>query len=68
MARYRVELSQTIIENAIVYVEANNQQEAEDLALGGMVGAGVGAPCTVRLQRLIRGFWKASSPRLLLPL
>jgi hypothetical protein len=47
MARFRVELAQTIIETAIVYIEANNQQEAEELALGGMVGAGVGAPCTV---------------------
>jgi hypothetical protein len=33
MARYRVELSQTVIENAIVFVEATDAQAAEDLAL-----------------------------------
>jgi hypothetical protein len=47
MTRFRVELTQSVVETAVVYVEANNQQEAEELALGGMVGAGVGAPCTV---------------------
>jgi hypothetical protein len=41
MARYRVELSQTVIENAIVYIEANNQQEAEELALSGVMAAGL---------------------------
>jgi hypothetical protein len=34
-------LSQTAIENAIVYIEANNQQEAEDLALSGVMAAGL---------------------------
>jgi hypothetical protein len=41
MARFRVELSQTVIENAIVYIEANNQQEAEELALSGVMAAGL---------------------------
>jgi hypothetical protein len=33
MARFRVELTQTVIENAIVFVEATDAQAAEDLAL-----------------------------------
>ena len=33
MATYRVELVQTIIETAVVFVEANNEQQAEELAL-----------------------------------
>jgi hypothetical protein len=33
MARYRVELAQTVIERASVWIEATNKQEAEALAL-----------------------------------
>jgi hypothetical protein len=33
MGRFKVELSQTVIENAIVFVEATDAQAAEDLAL-----------------------------------
>ena len=33
MARYRVELVQSIVETAIVFVEATNEQQAEELAL-----------------------------------
>jgi len=33
MPRYRVELAQTVIERATVWIEASNEQEAEDLAL-----------------------------------
>jgi hypothetical protein len=41
MARYRVELSQTVIENAIVFVEATDAQAAEELALSGVMAAGL---------------------------
>jgi hypothetical protein len=33
MVRFRVELAQTVIERAIVWLEANNADEAEKLAL-----------------------------------
>ena len=33
MARYRVELAQTVIERATVWIEATNEQEAEEAAL-----------------------------------
>ena len=33
MARYRVELSQSVVETAVLWIEANDQQEAKDLAL-----------------------------------
>jgi hypothetical protein len=33
MATYRVELSQTVVETAVLWIEANDQQEAKDLAL-----------------------------------
>jgi hypothetical protein len=33
MATYRVELVQSIVETAIVFVEATNEQQAEELAL-----------------------------------
>jgi hypothetical protein len=33
MTRYRVELAQTVIERATVWIEANSQDEAEALAL-----------------------------------
>ena len=33
MATYRVLLAQTIVERATVWIEANNKQEAEHLAL-----------------------------------
>jgi hypothetical protein len=32
MLRYRVEQVQSVIETAVVWIEANNPQEAEDLA------------------------------------
>jgi hypothetical protein len=41
MARFRVELAQTVVETATVYIEANNQQEAEELALSGVMAAGL---------------------------
>jgi hypothetical protein len=41
MARFKVELVQSVVETAVVYVEANNQKEAEELALGGVVAASV---------------------------
>jgi len=39
MARFRVELVQSIIETAVIWIEANNEQEAADLALE---AAGIG--------------------------
>jgi hypothetical protein len=33
MATYRIELAQTVIERATVWIEANSQDEAEALAL-----------------------------------
>ena len=42
MARYRVELVQTVVETAVVWIEANNEQQAEELALA-QVTTGVGA-------------------------
>ena len=30
--RFRVELVQTVVETTVVWIEANNPQEAEDLA------------------------------------
>jgi hypothetical protein len=33
MARYRVELVQTVVETAVIWIEANNEQQAEELAL-----------------------------------
>jgi len=33
MARYRVELVQTVLERAVCWLEANNEQQAEELAL-----------------------------------
>jgi hypothetical protein len=34
MARYRVELVQTIVETAVVWIEANNEREAEERSAG----------------------------------
>jgi hypothetical protein len=42
MARFRVELIQTVVETAVVWLEANNESEAEELALQ-QVTTGVGA-------------------------
>ena len=42
MARFRVELIQTVVETAVVWIEANNEQQAEDLALQ-QVTTGAGA-------------------------
>jgi hypothetical protein len=42
MARYRVELVQSVVETAVVWIEANNETEAEELALQ-QVTTGVGA-------------------------
>ena len=42
MARYRVELVQTVVETAVVWIEANNERQAEDLALA-QVTTGAGA-------------------------
>ena len=42
MARYRVELVQTVVETAVVWIEANNEQQAEELALA-QVTTGAGA-------------------------
>jgi hypothetical protein len=42
MAKFRVELVQSVIETAIVYVEANNTEQAEELALN-QVTTGSGA-------------------------
>ena len=42
MARFRVELVQTVVEIAVVWIEANNEQQAEELALA-QVTTGVGA-------------------------
>jgi hypothetical protein len=42
MARFRVELVQSVIETAVVWIEANNETEAEELALQ-QVTTGVGA-------------------------
>jgi hypothetical protein len=39
MARFRVELAQTVVETAIVFVEATDARAAEDLALE-IAGAG----------------------------
>jgi hypothetical protein len=33
MARFRVELVQTVVETAVVWIEANNEAEAEEAAL-----------------------------------
>jgi hypothetical protein len=33
MTRYRVELAQTVIERAVVWIEATNKQQAEEAAL-----------------------------------
>ena len=33
MARFRVELVQTVVETAVVWIEANNEQQAEESAL-----------------------------------
>ena len=33
MARYRVELVQSVVETAVCWIEANNEQQAEELAL-----------------------------------
>jgi hypothetical protein len=41
MAQYRVELVQSVVETAAVYVEANSEQEAEELALNGVTAAGL---------------------------
>ena len=42
MARFRVELVQTVVETAVLIVEATNEQQAEDLALA-QVTTGAGA-------------------------
>jgi len=42
MARFRVELVQTVVETAVVFVETTNEQQAEDLALA-QVTTGSGA-------------------------
>jgi len=42
MARFRVELVQSVVETAVVWIEANNEQEAEELALQ-QVTTGAGA-------------------------
>lgn len=54
MARFRVELVQTIVETAVVFVEVTNEQQAEELALesvqyGELVESGCEAP-PVRLD------------------
>jgi hypothetical protein len=41
MARFRVELVQTVVETAVCWIEANNETEAEELALAQVTtGAG----------------------------
>jgi hypothetical protein len=42
MARFRVELIQSIVETAVVWLEATNEQQAEELALA-QVTTGSGA-------------------------
>jgi hypothetical protein len=42
MARFRVELIQTVVETAVCWIEVNNEREAEDLALQ-QVTTGAGA-------------------------
>jgi hypothetical protein len=42
MATFRVELIQTVVETAVVWIEANNEQQAEELALA-QVTTGAGA-------------------------
>jgi hypothetical protein len=42
MARFRIELIQTVVETAVVWIEANNEQQAEELALA-QVTTGPGA-------------------------
>jgi hypothetical protein len=41
MARFRVELAQTVVETAIVFVEATDAQAAQELALSGVMAAGL---------------------------
>jgi hypothetical protein len=33
MSRFKVTLAQTVVETAVLWIEANDQQEAKDLAL-----------------------------------
>ena len=42
MPRFRIELVQSVVETTVVWIEANNGQQAEDLALA-QVTTGVGA-------------------------
>ena len=42
MATFRVELVQTVVETAVVWIEANNEEQAEELALA-QVTTGAGA-------------------------
>ena len=42
MATFRVELVQTVVETAVVWIEGNNEAEAEELALA-QVTTGSGA-------------------------
>jgi hypothetical protein len=42
MARYRVELVQSVVETAVVWIEANNERQAEESALA-QVTTGPGA-------------------------
>jgi hypothetical protein len=42
MERFRVELVQTVVETAVCWIEANNEREAEKLALA-RVTTGAGA-------------------------
>ena len=42
MPRFRIELVQSVVETTVVWIEANNEQQAEDLALA-QVTTGVGA-------------------------
>jgi hypothetical protein len=42
MGTFRVELIQTVVETAVCWIEANNEQQAEELALA-QVTTGAGA-------------------------
>jgi hypothetical protein len=41
MATYRIELTQSVVETCIVFVEATDAQAAEDLVLSGVMAAGL---------------------------
>jgi hypothetical protein len=59
MARFRVELAQSIVETAVVYVEATNAQQAEELALE---WAGTGEPVEAGPVKVIAD-WRFKRPR-----